>query len=123
MPTVSMTVRGSAELRRNLERLAGSERRQAQQDGLEAGGRVVEAYGKLNAPVKTHALQNSIDVYEVTPMLALIGPAVDYAEHQEFGTSRMAAHPFMRPALDEHENEIVDAIGDIVAAFVNSVRA
>ena len=148
MPTVRMTITGSETLRRNLARLAGNERRQAQRDGLEAGARVYEAEVKLllsqpgsgetytrngvshtaSAPgeppaVDTDFLRNSIQVDEVTPNEAIIAPHTDYAEHLEFGTSRMAARPYMRPALDEHEREIVDAIERTVAAFVESVRA
>lgn len=123
MPTVSMTVRGSEQLRRNLDRLAGSQRRQAQQDGLEAGARIVETYAKILVPVDTGTLKNSIMVDEVTPMQAIIAPHTDYAEHVEFGTSRMAAQPYLRPALDEHEGEIVQAVEATVAAFVESIRA
>ncbi len=123
MPTISMTVRGGDQLRRNLDRLAGAERRRAQQDGLEAGARIVETHSKLLCPVDTGFLRNSIQVDSVTPMEAIIAPHTDYAEHVEFGTSRMAAQPYMRPALDEHENEIVQAVRDTVAAFVESVRA
>lgn len=123
MPTVSMTVRGSEQLRRNLDRLAGSQRRQAQQDGLEAGARIVETYAKILVPVDTGTLKSSIMVDEVTPMQAVIAPHTDYAEHVEFGTSRMAAQPYMRPALDEHESEIVQAVETTVAAFVESIRA
>jgi hypothetical protein len=47
MPTVRMTVTGSETLRRNLARLAGNERRQAQRDGLEAGARIVETQANL----------------------------------------------------------------------------
>jgi HK97 gp10 family phage protein len=123
MPTITMTVRGGAELQRNLSRLAGAERRRAQQDGLEAGARIVETYAKLLVPVDTGTLKGSIMVDEVTPIQAIIAPHTDYAEHVEFGTSRMEAQPYMRPALDEHENEIVQAVRDTVAAFVESVRA
>ncbi len=123
MPTVTMTVRGGAELRRNLARLAGAERRRAQQDGLEAGARIVETYAKILVPVDTGTLKSSIMVDEVTPRQAIIGPHTDYAEHVEFGTSRMEAQPYMRPALDEHENEIVQAVSNTVAAFVESVSA
>jgi len=118
-----MTVRGGAELQRNLNRLVGAERRRAQQDGLEAGARIVETYAKLLVPVDTGTLKGSIMVDEVTPVQAIIAPHTDYAEHVEFGTSRMEAQPYMRPALDEHENEIVQAVRDTVAAFVDSVRA
>ena len=123
MPAISMTVRGSSELRRNLNRLAGSERRQAQVDGLDAGARIVETRAKVYCPVDTGFLRNSILVDEVTPMLAVIAPHTEYAEHVEFGTSRMAAQPYMRPALDQHEAEIIGAVERTVAAFVDSIRA
>ena len=123
MPTITMTVRGGAELQRNLNRLAGAERRRAQQDGLEAGARIVETYAKILVPVDTGTLKGSIMVDEVTPIQAVIAPHTDYAEYVEFGTSRMEAQPYMRPALDEHEAEIVQAVRDTVAAFVESVRA
>lgn len=121
MPDITLRVRGSAELRRALERLRGAERRQAQQDGLEAGARIVETYAKLAAPVDTGTLRNSIMLDEVTPERAILGPHVDYAEHVEFGTSRMAAQPYLRPAVDEHEREIVDAIEAAVRGFVEGV--
>jgi len=125
MPRVTSTVRGNDQLRRNLARLAGAERRQAQQDGLEAGARIVEKWAKINTTpnVDTGHLRDSIMVDEVTPQEAFIGPHADYGEHMEFGTSRMQAYPYMRPALDEHEGEIVDAVASTVAAFVESVRA
>lgn len=123
MPTVTMTVRGSEQLRRNLQRLAGNERRQAQRDGLEAGARIVETHSKLLCPVDTGFLRNSIQVDEVTAVQAVIAPHTEYAEHVEFGTSRQRAQPFMRPALDQHEAEIIDAVERTVAAFAESVRA
>lgn len=121
MPDITMRVQGTAELRRALNQLRGAQRRQAQRDGLDAGARIVETYAKVLAPVDTGALRNSIMVDEVTPDRAIIGPHVEYAEHVEFGTTRMAAQPYLRPALDEHEHEIVAAIEDAVRGFVESV--
>ena len=123
MPTIRMTVNGGDQLRRNLERLQGDERRRAQADGLEAGARIVETYAKLTAPVDTGFLRNSILVDSATDTEAIIAPHTDYAEHVEFGTERQAAQPYMRPAIDEHEAEILDAVRATVAAFVESVRA
>lgn len=124
MPTISMTVRGSEQLRRNLNRLNGAQRRQAQQDGLDAGARIVETWAKINTTpnVDTGTLRSSIMVDEVTPERAIIAPHTDYAEHLEFGTSRMQAFPYMRPALDEHEGEILGAIESVIADFVESIR-
>ena len=148
MPTISMTVRGGDQLRRNLDRLAGAERRQAQRNGLEAGIRVVETHVKIelqtpgsgevytrgsvshqaSAPgqppaIDTGTLINSVNVDDVTPTEAVLGVGAEYAEYLEFGTSRMEARPFLRPAMDENENEILAAVRDTVAAFVESVRA
>lgn len=121
MPDITVRVQGTAELRRALERLHGAQRRQAQRDGLDAGARIVETYAKVLAPVDTGALRNSIMVDEVTPDRAIIAPHTEYAEHVEFGTTRMAAQPYLRPALDEHTGEIVAAIEDAVRGFVESV--
>lgn len=148
MPTIRTTVRGSEQLRRNLARLAGSQRRQAQRDGLEAGIRVVETHVKValqtpgsgevytrggishraSAPgqppaIDTGTLINSIEVGEVTPMQAILGVGAEYGEYLEFGTSRMEARPFLRPAMDENEGEILQAVEATVAAFVESIRA
>ena len=122
MPTITMTVRGSEQLRRNLERLAGNERLTAQRRGLEAGARIVEAEAKLICPVDTGTLRASIGVDEVTPEQAIIAPHTEYAEIVEFGYGQ-PAQPYMRPAMDEHEREIVGAVEATVAAFVESVRA
>ena len=96
MPTITMRVRGSEQLRRNLNRLGGAQRRQAQRDGLEAGARVVETHAKVLCPVDTGALRNSIMVDDVTPDRAVIAPHTDYAEHVEFGTCLLYTSPSPR---------------------------
>jgi len=121
MPTVTMTVRGSDQLRRNLNRLNGPQRRQAQRDGLEAGARIVESHAKVYCPVDTGTLRNSIMVDEATPDRAVIAPHTDYAEHVEFGISQRP-QPYMRPALDQHETEILGAIEATVRDFVESIQ-
>lgn len=39
---------------------------------------------------------------------ARFGPCVNYAEYQEYGTSKMAAHPFMTPAFEKLRKEFQD---------------
>ena len=34
-------------------------------------------------------------------IIANVGPSVDYAEYQEFGTSRMGAQPYLTPAVEK----------------------
>lgn len=50
------------------------------------------------APVDTGHLKNSGFVAGSRGQWT-IGFSADYAHFQEFGTSKMAAHPFLRPAI------------------------
>lgn len=80
----------------------------------------IEATAKVLAPVDTGATMNSIG-YDVEPgndISVVIGPTTHYAPYLEFGTSRMAPHGFMGPALDRHTPSFVAAMtaigGDIL---------
>lgn len=81
----------------------------------------VEARAKVYCPVDTGLLRNSIEssfegdgrtgemVGAVTAggggvshvLYSLFGDGINYARYVEYGTSRMAAQPFMTPAFDE----------------------
>lgn len=72
------------------------------------GTTILSAQGDAvaHAPVDTGALKLSIassmerDSDSVTGVVFTNSP---YAAYQEFGTSRMAAHPYMMPALNENK--------------------
>ena len=62
----------------------------------------VEAAAKRLCPVDTGRLRSSITwqlQQDARGLMAVVGTNVDYAPHVEFGTSRMRAQPFLRPAL------------------------
>lgn len=71
---------------------------------LEAIGQQAEGYAKLLAPVDTGRLRNSIS-HTADDDAAYIGTNVEYAAYQELGTSRTAAQPYLRPAVELHVNE------------------
>jgi HK97 gp10 family phage protein len=62
----------------------------------------VQQIAKDLAPVKTGHLRRNI-LTEVTgegyDVVGKVYNAVEYAMYQEFGTSRMAGNPFLRPAV------------------------
>ena len=67
-------------------------------------------------PVRTGKLWKSID-YTVNQAPMNIGPITgelyantDYAHFVEFGTSRMMARPFIRPAYNAHYRELSEEI-------------
>ena len=41
-------------------------------------------------------------------MIAIVGACVNYAQYQEEGTSRMAAHPFLKPAAEIVQAKLAD---------------
>src|SRR5205809_368779 len=71
---------------------------------LKSKGIQVQRRAKRLAPVDTGRLRASITEElsrDERGLVERIGTDVEYAPYQEFGTSKMAAHPFLRPALTE----------------------
>jgi HK97 gp10 family phage protein len=60
----------------------------------------IEATAKQMAPVDTGNLRNSIQTTVVSALRATVGTNVEYAPYIEYGTSRMAAQPFLTPAAE-----------------------
>jgi len=60
----------------------------------------IEARARELAPVDTGALRNSIQAFEVDRFHWIVTSPVHYSAFQEYGTSRMAAQPYMTPALE-----------------------
>ena len=70
---------------------------------LKRKGLQVQRRAKQFAPVDTGRLRASITeelARDDGGLVERIGSDVSYAAFQEFGTSKMAARPYLRPALD-----------------------
>lgn len=103
--------------------LAAEFRAAGQQMNKRAGDVVIKVAADIQrdaktlAPVDTGALRGSIThtttrrTYDVS---AEIGPEVNYGRYVEEGTSRMAAQPYMTPALERNTDQFVRAISTIV---------
>jgi len=72
---------------------------------LEIMGGKAESYAKQLAPVDTGNLRNSITHQQYDENTEIIGTNVEYAPFQELGTRKMKAHPFLRPAAENHSQE------------------
>ena len=59
-----------------------------------------EGLAKAFAPIDTGFLRSSIQASPESRHSWVVGVGADYGIHQEFGTSNMAAHPFMTPAAE-----------------------
>lgn len=70
---------------------------------LEEIGLAGEGFAKAKCPVDTGNLRNSITHVTAPGEDAVyIGTNVEYAAYVEFGTSRTAAQPYLRPAAADH---------------------
>lgn len=79
----------------------------------------IEGTAKVLAPVDTGNLRASVttsdlrSVSQDSPAAEVVASA-SYATYLEFGTSRMPAQPFMRPAADLHKPGFEKAMGQII---------
>jgi len=113
------------------------------------GGRIIQSNARTYVPVDTGNLRVSILVEPTeqknTFAQVQIGTDVEYANIQEFGGTikpkkkkmlswigddgkrifaravQIHAQPYMRPAVDNHKGEIINAIGAMIAAKLRRV--
>mgnify|MGYP002352280369 CR=1 FL=1 len=86
--------------------------------------RDIEGDAKAFAPVDTGNLKSSIGhsdlrtVGQSGDLEVEIGPTANYGAFVEFGTSRMAPHAFMGPALDRRAPGFVAALEQIAGGIL-----
>jgi HK97 gp10 family phage protein len=84
----------------------------------------VERTAKGLAPVDTGNLKSSIGTSDLRAMgtsgaiEAEVRATANYSAFVELGTSRMAAQPFMGPALDQHTGPFEEAMAQIAERAV-----
>jgi HK97 gp10 family phage protein len=62
----------------------------------------------------TGYLANRITFDRLGDLTAVVGTKVDYALHLEYGTERMAARPFFRPAVERMRPIYIGKLEDII---------
>lgn len=71
----------------------------------------IEARAKARTPVLTGTLRRSIaSVFSNGGLTGTVGPSVGYSRFVEFGTRRMGARPYMRPAAEAVLPKFAEAV-------------
>lgn len=82
--------------------------------GLETVGQKMVAKAKANAVFtrgySTGATRRSISMERQGALTIKVGTHTGYSGYPEFGTSRMAAQPYMRPTVEQMAKEAVDTV-------------
>lgn len=83
----------------------------AMSEGLDKAALLVTRTAKQKAPVDTGFLRSSIRPAGSGGKERYVVSHAEYSIYQEVGTYCMAAHPYMRPALDENADQIKNILG------------
>jgi HK97 gp10 family phage protein len=89
-------------------------------DDLVEGALVIAVAAEDNCPVDTGFLRSTVFVKEEGDDV-LIGFDAPYASYVEFGTYKMEAQPYLRPALDEAGDAALSAILDSVLSHLRGI--
>jgi len=121
MAAVEIEVGGIDALVRKFDKVIDSLKDELQEAVME-GADLIQNIAVELVPVRTGRLRASIQVLPGDrPMEAIVragGASAPYARHVEYGTRRMSAQPYMRPAADARRDEVVALIRNSVAKLL-----
>lgn len=120
------SIAGAKEMEKLLKFLGPEVANKVGRQAARAGAKVIVDEAKRLVPVRTGELRDALTVvtqgegagYREGKVQAVIGfkkPSSRRAHLTEFGTSKSAAKPFLRPAMDSQANEALNAMGKVLS--------
>lgn len=119
-------IRGAKEFSRKLQRIAGAGKEAEIGRALFVGGETIQVEAQISitagavsgrnhvpsAPgqppnADTHLLSDNIETVQPAPLYVEVSSNAPYAVALEFGTSKMAERPYMRPAVAKTRKDVV----------------
>lgn len=70
----------------------------------------------------TGRLVSSIAVENKRRGTSFVGTSVEYGKYLEFGTSKMAARPWLRPAMERNQAKLTESITNAIKESISNVR-
>lgn len=124
MADFAVEILGLKELDQALQQMAWPAARRALRKGMRQGANVVRDEVRAKAPVKTGNLRRKIRTRERREDADGLRFAIEiprsafYGRFIEFGTSRIAAKPFMRPAAEAKTEAAVSAMRNALSEAI-----
>lgn len=128
---MSVEIKGLEELIKNLNSLPEKIEKRVLRAAVRQGANVIKKKAQEYVPIDKGDLKKSIKVSGEKAKPGVIafkvqptdnkkkGISVFYGRFQEFGTSKMAAKPFMRPAYDEAGEDVINKVIDTVKSKID----
>ena len=101
-----MSLKFNMEISNNLEKDA----KKIAKEVLRRSMIEIQNLSKIYAPVDTSNLRNSIELISIRDDMYIINVFAPYAYYVEYGTWKMKAQPYLRPALDEVKFKKIEEI-------------
>ena len=86
-------------------------------EGLNDAGSIAVENAKSTVHVITGNLRDSID-HQVSGNTVTIYAGMEYAAYEELGTSRQPSHPYLRPAVVDHTDQLKQAIANKISSLL-----
>jgi HK97 gp10 family phage protein len=118
---ISFKVEGADLMARKFLLAATAVKTKAVPSGLHKAALLVTRSAKIKAAVDTGTMRAATMPVTISDSEIDVVSFAEYSVYVENGTSRMAAQPFMRPALDENAEQIRQIVGRSVVTTVESV--
>lgn len=137
-----MPMRGARQNIARLKKLSGPTMERRVSQALFAGGDLIRTEAQISITAgaqsgsghvpslpgqppnnDTGILANNIETVAKAPLLVEVSSNAAYSAPLEFGTSRMAARPFMAPARDAKRKEVVALVERAVQSVVKGSRS
>lgn len=130
---MSSEIKGLEELIKNLTALPDKLEKRVIRAAVRQGANVIKKKAQDYVPVDKGDLKKSIKVSGSKAKPGVIafkvrptgnkkkGISIFYGRFQEFGTSKMPAHPFMRPAYDEAGEDVLNVVINTIKSKLHEV--
>ena len=86
-----------------------------------AGAEEIAKHAQRLAPVRTGFLRSKIRARKTKAKGATVEALAPYSGYVEFGTYKMPAQPFLRPAIDQHRRQILEVERRAVEAEIRGL--
>jgi HK97 gp10 family phage protein len=111
---VTVTLEGQAEFDAKIAAIISKASGPGLANALMEGGKLIETgckqhaeFGRTGARYQTGHLRGSIVAEAQGENTVIVAPHTEYATYVEFGTSKMAAQPYMKPGFESSRDAAV----------------